>query len=192
MPEQFISKRVKVSLHDATMTRKGESRFITLQVSVNLSEGNTLATMPEWITANYSLMAKSRNKTKKSDLDEKLENMSMGFYSTERIRSKFFSQVNEGTLSGFKMLRFGKEENPEIRLTFSIMFAGRREIHDWTYDHKTADFWMDFEQQQGTLDMEGAEGSQDDAGEAAKEVEDAEGREDDGEVHSEAYDEAEG
>lgn len=155
--DSFINKRVRVTLHDATMIRVAENRRLHLRVSINLSEMDSLTAMPEWITSNFSLMQKARNKNKKSDLDEKLENVSIGFWSTERIRSRFFSQVMEASLSKFVMERKGEGDEAVVKLYFSIHFAGRREIHDWTYDHKAADLWMDFEQQQGTLDMEGAE-----------------------------------
>jgi hypothetical protein len=155
MPDQFIDKRVKVRLHDATLLRRGDEKRHHFRVSINLSEEGVLAGTPEWVQNCFTLLQKSGNQA--DDLKSKrvmLENVSLGFWPTEKARSKFFSQVMGATLSKFSMQREGKGEDADVALYFSIKTPARKEIHAWTFDHKSADFWMDFEQMQGDLELE--------------------------------------
>ena len=154
MSNAFISKRVKVSLHDATLLRRGDEKRHHFRVSINLSDDGVLSGTPEWVQNCYTLLEKSGNQA--DDLKSKrvvLENMSLGFYPTDKARSKFFSQVTDATLSKFSMQRVGKGDDASVVLHFSIKMPARKEIHDWTFDHKNADFWMDFEQMQGDLEL---------------------------------------
>jgi len=155
--ESFVSKRIRVTLHGADLLRIRDEKRHHFRMSINLSEDGMLAGFAEWVQNNYSHMQKSINSADKTKLAKKLESMSLGFWATEKIRSKFFSQVNEATLTGFRMERHGDGDEAQVFLYFSAYFPGREEIHAWTWDHKTMDFWMDFEQQQRDLDLEEAD-----------------------------------
>lgn len=186
MPEAFINRRVKVTLHDATLLRRGDLRTHHFRLSMNLSEEGSLLGLAEWIQNNYTLMQKATNRIDNIKSKTKLDNMSIGFYSTERTRSKFFSQVVAASLSKFKMERKGDGDEDDVWLFFSAYFPGRREIHDWTYDHKAADLWMDFEQQQGELSLDGEQGKEADeldGGDEDFEDDDHEGDDDDDDQH---------
>lgn len=153
--ETFVSKRIRVTLHGADLLRIRDEKRHHFRMSINLSEDGMLAGFAEWVQNNYSHMQKSINSADKTKLAKKLESMSLGFWATEKIRSKFFSQVNEATLTGFRMERHGDGDEAQVFLYFSAYFPSREEIHAWTWDHKTMDFFMDFEQQQGELSLDG-------------------------------------
>lgn len=153
MAEQFIDKRIKVTLHDATLLRRGEERRHHFRMSINLSEDGILVGLPEWMQNSFTLAQKAANRADGIKSKTILETMSLGFWSTEKTRTKFFSQVIGATLSKFVFQREGQGDDADVRLYFSAYFPGRKEIHEWTYDHKAADMWMDFEQQQGDLGM---------------------------------------
>lgn len=149
--EKFTEKRVKVKLHDATLLRRGDERRHNFRLSINLSEEGALIGLPEWVQNIYSLMQKAENRADDTKSKTVLENMSLGCWLTEKTRSKFFSQIMGATLSKFSLVRDGKGDEADILLYFNAHFPGRKEVHEWTYDHKNADFWMDFEPMQGDL-----------------------------------------
>ena len=163
MAEMLTNRRIKVTLHDATLLRRGDEKRHNFRMSINLSEDGALMGMADWIQNQFTLMQKSINRSDGIKSKTKLENMALGFWSTEKIRSKFFSQVIDATLTKFTMEREGEGDEANVRLFFSAYFPGRMEIHEWTWDHKSQDFWMDFEQQQGDLGLDAEEGEEEDA-----------------------------
>jgi hypothetical protein len=186
------SKRVKLTLRNAALLRKGEEKRHHFKLELNLSEGDdTLTGLPDWMQNAYTNLIKSANLTDCQKFGKlRFENMSLEMFPTFKGK-RFFSIINGATLGAFVMTRTGEgDEDAEVRLTFSAYFAGRREIHDWTFDHSKADFWMAFDSPQGELNLAGAQpGAGEDVSQDELDLdEDDEDDEDEGEDEEALYD----
>jgi|GEM_PF-6994947 len=192
----FISKgkRVKLTLRNAALLRKGDEKRHHFKLELNLSDGgDTLNGLPEWMQNAYTNLIQSGNLTDLQKFGKlRFDNMSLDMYPTYRGR-RFFSIINGATLASFAMMRTGeKDEDAEVRLSFSAYFAGRREIHDWTFDHSRADFWMSFDAPQGELNLAGTQpGASEDVGQDELDLDDDEEDETDDEEDDDEDDEDE-
>jgi hypothetical protein len=186
MPEEFINKRTRVSLPDAKLLRRGDEKRHNFSLSINLSEGNAIVGMPAWIQDAYTHLSKSQSRTADAKFNVKLMNMTLDFFSTEMTGGAFFSVVTDATLTKFSMKRKGDGDEADVILSFTAYFPGRREIHDWTFDHKNADFWMEFEQQQGELNLSGDVTSTSESDDDEEEDDEGESDEDDDEDEDDA------
>jgi hypothetical protein len=164
MPNVFIDKgkRVKLTLRDAALLRRGEEKRHHFKVDIVLSDGDdALNGMPEWVQNAYTNLIKTGNLATMQKFDVRLENATVEMFPTPKGR-RFFSPIMDATLSSFVMTRTGKgDEDAVVTLSFSAYFPGRKEIHEWTFDHKTANFWAAFEEAQGDLNFAGT-GAEDD------------------------------
>ena len=184
----FIKKdqRVKLTLRDSHLLRRGEEKRHHFKLELTLSEGDdTLTGLPEWIQNAYTNLVKSGNLTDLSKFGKlRFENMTLELYSTPRTKQRFFSVINGATLSKFVMTRTGEEdEDAVVALSFSAHFPGRKDVHDWTFDYKNAAFWMAFDDPQGELNLAGkptvVEDDEDEAEETVSDDEDDDEDEDD-------------
>lgn len=155
MEQEFIAGRKKFRLREYNLLRrKAEKRqSITFEQSLNGEDG-VMNGMPEFLQTAYATMLKSSNKQGTVGFDERLENVAIEFWPTEKSRSRFFSIVMSATLASFQMKRQGSGDEPEILLTFKAIFPAVLEVHAWCFDHTKADFWAEFEPQQGELGLE--------------------------------------
>jgi hypothetical protein len=171
MPEEFTSKRIKCTLTDAHLLRRGDERRHKFTVAVSFDDGGyNLAGMTEWVQNAYNQVQKSANKTDELKSKTVLENMSIEFFSTEKTKTAFFPIVTQATLRGFRFFKTGKGDQASVSLIFDAIFAGRKEIHDWTYDHKNADIWVGFEQAQMAMEYKGPKEGKDEYEEERQEA----------------------
>lgn len=149
--DEFISGRKKFRLKDATLLRRGEDRRHSFVLEQVLTEGDdTMNGMPEFICVAYNTMIKSANRQKRMVFEERFENVAFEAFPTFKGR-RAFPIVIGAQLYGFIMERIGKGEDADVVLRFVVLFSSTKQVHDWTYDHKRADFWAQFEEQQGNL-----------------------------------------
>lgn len=152
MSEQFIAGRKKFRLREANLLLKGVEKRHSFVFECTLTDGDdTMNGFPEFIQNAYTIMLKSANRQKRIAFDERIENVAIEFWSTFKIRTRVFPVVIGATLAKFNMERVGKTDEADVVLTFTAVFLGRKEIHEWTWDHKKHDFWASFEPQQGSL-----------------------------------------
>lgn len=162
MEQEFIAGRKKFRLNDYNLLRRADEKRQSLDLEQSLSgEDGVMNGMPDFVQTAYATLLKSSNKQDKIVFGEKLTNVAIEFWATEKIRSRFFAPVMGATLSKFQMTRQGNDEDPEILLTFTAVFPAMLELHTWAYDHKTAEFWAIFEPQQGELPLEEGESEED-------------------------------
>lgn len=175
MSNVFIpkGKRVKLTLRDAALLRRGEEKRHHFKVDIVLSDGgDSLNGMPEWVQNAYTNLIKTGNLSTLQKFDVRLENATVEMFPTPKGR-RFFSPIMDATLSSFLMTRTGKgDEDAVVTLSFSAYFPGRKEIHEWTFDHKTANFWAAFEEAQQDLNFAGT-GAEDDDGQDELDLDDA-------------------
>jgi hypothetical protein len=153
--EDFITGRKKFRLRDSTLLRRGDEKRHSFVFEQTLSVGDdTMNGMPEWVHTAYNTMLKSANRQKKIVFDERIENVAIDFFATPKSRTRIFTTVIGATLGKFTVERTGKEDNVDVTLIFTCIFPGRKEIHDWTWDHKKADFFASFEPQQSDIFQE--------------------------------------
>lgn len=158
-------KRVKVTIHDTQLLRKNDEKRHKFNMSVTLTDGDdTMVGMAGWVQNAYAAMLKSANLKKRDDFEARFENIAIEFFPTFKGR-RFFAIIVGATLSGFRMERVGKGDDCDVLLHFTAKFPGRKEIHEWTFDHKSAECWASFEQQQGQLNLEGDQESDEDESE---------------------------
>jgi hypothetical protein len=165
MPNVFIpkGKRIKLTIRDAALLRRGEEKRHHFKVDVVLSDGgDALNGMPEWVQNAYTSLIKTGNLATLQKFDVRLENATVEMFPTPKGR-RFFAPIMDATLSSFIMTRTGKgDEDAVVTLSFSAYFPGRKEIHEWTFDHKTANFWAAFEEAQGDLNFQAKPGDSED------------------------------
>ena len=185
------NKRVRLRVHDTGLiTLSDEEKRQKFDVSVVLTEGDdTMIGMPEWVQVAYAAMLKSRNLQSNIRFPPKFDGMAIDIFSTPKGK-RTFSPIIDGNLFGFEMDRTGTDEEPQIALYFSMKFPGRKEIHEWTWEHKGQDCFACFEQQQGTLEMHPKPGESEDVSDVELELE-ADDEEDDDEDDEAVYEEGE-
>lgn len=162
MEQEFIAGRKKFRMREYNLLRrKAEKRQSITFEQILSGEDGVMNGMPEFIQTAYTTMLKSSNKQGIVGFDERLENVAIEFWPTEKSRSRFFSIVMSATLANFQMKRQGSGDDPEILLTFKAIFPAVLEVNAWAFDHSKADFWAEFEPQQGELELAGEAASED-------------------------------
>lgn len=157
------TKRVRLRIHKTDLIRMAsDDKKHKFDASIVLTQGDdTMTGMPEWIQVAYETLLKARNLQKDVNFTHNLSNVAIEIFATPKGR-RTFPIIVDANLTGFQMDRTGSSDDPQIALYFSMKFPGRKEIHDWTWDHKGMECFASFEQQQGVLNMSPKPGDSED------------------------------
>lgn len=148
---EFIEGKKKFRLREYNLLRRDDEKRQQFIFEQDLTEGyDTMNGMPQFVQSAYKTMLKSANKQKNVTFEERIDNVAIECCPTFKGRP-FFSVIMGAQLTKFSMSRTGSGDEPRILLSFTAIFGARKEIHDWAFDHKKADFWADFEPQQAEI-----------------------------------------
>lgn len=150
-------RRVETILREYKLLKSsGSERRCQFQMAIPLFKDGQLVGAPEWMANDYAHLVKSDAPGAKIAYpkESSIGGITAEFWSTAKIRSRFFPALVGCTIRPTAMVVTGKEDSKDVTLEYTLYGGATQDIHNWVYQHKGASLWISFDLVQSELPLE--------------------------------------
>ena len=131
-------------------TKQSSNGRIVFPIHMPLS-GEPLGDLPDWVSEGYAAVAKTF--TEISPEVEQIADLAVYFWAEQPPKEMFSTpsvKINSAELKGFRVLRVGDEDDPEVELHFKVFCAYARDFWAWVGEWAGKEVYMAFPANVGT------------------------------------------